>query len=139
MNELPKELTPELLGLVLNSNILIEFGIEFKGGKTIGKLDYVLFPSIYFWYNNGNGDRCLDVTLDTLTRLMKEWCITKEFIISSCINGSDIFNEGIGFAQLQDFEYEYDCDYLQYKGQTEFEAVLKATHWVAKEKGLLSV
>lgn len=86
----------------------------------------------------GETEYSFQVNLDTLGRLCKEWCLTKEWMICSNINGKDYSGEGIGFASLQDFEYEYDCDKLQFSANTELEAIIKATKWVAKEKGLLS-
>ena len=117
MNELPKELTPELLGLVLD-DVLVGAITEMKpyAENDIVYTTYEL-PTIKYKILN----------IDTLTRLIKEWCWKHKYYLES---GS----MEMGYCSV----YEHiDTQRFLSKSKTEFEAVLKATHWVAKEKGLI--
>ena len=114
MKDLPKELTRGLLGLVLNEE---------------------LTNKICFFHENeiqiSFADRVDKINLDTLTRLMKEWCWSSgNEIMSGKINHS-----GTYLATVQDLNPLVPK--RPFVNTTEFEAVLKATEWVAKEKGLL--
>lgn len=120
MKELPKELTVELLGLVLGIKLdtvditsayaNVEIGIVYTRQEENYKLKDV-------------------INIDTLTRLMKEWCYRKQIPLLSGKRNS--YNSWCCF--IDDISYKIDTQY----GNTEFEAVLKATHWVATEKDLI--
>lgn len=73
--------------------------------------------------------------LDTLTRLMKEWCYDNGYTIETRFNyplqGVVIYPIG------SDDEIDSYIDDGFGIGETELETVTKATHWVAKQKGLL--
>lgn len=75
------------------------------------------------------------------TRLMKEWCREKGKLLSimSC---EDSYLCYVNFKHTLDLSgVNRGGNIVSYDGlvrcDTEFEAVLKATHWVAKEKGLI--
>ena len=65
-----------------------------------------------------------EINLDTFARLCKEWCLEQDEELMSgmrfgswtCIDGNDMNTE---------------------TSDTEVEAIIKATEWVAKEKGLI--
>lgn len=122
MNE--EIINKELLSLVLEKDICEIVWIKHNKNK----LQYDVEEDIDYTKLN----------LDTLGRLCKEWCLKQEWIISSNINGVDYKGDGVGFAYLQDFEYKHDRDKLRFKGETELEAIIKATEWVAREKGQLA-
>ena len=71
------------------------------------------------------------LNLDTLGRLYKEWCLKQDYVLTSFVDHC-----GSGFCQVSSGVYgmkrQHDI------GDTELEAIIKATEWVAKEKGLLS-
>jgi len=124
MKELPKELTPELLGLVLGIN---DVNNIYEDLAEEGEITYTQYANIT------RGRRTTDLNLDTLTRLCKEWCHKK---------GYDLFS-----GREQGFDYYLCLIYNTYgsswndtikseKADTELEAVIKATEWVAKEKGI---
>ena len=118
MNELPKELTSDLLGLVLDEKV-----IKIEPRKA--------HNNIYYTIEFDEDELDLDKSIDTLTRLMKEWCWEQDYWLAS---GRD--TETFWFAELENSEKDEWCP--RRVEQSEFEAVLKATEWVAKEKGLLS-
>ena len=122
MNELPKELTPELLELVYpdyRDRLCEWMDVE----------DNVLST----YYNCGSFNEQgrptglgMEINIDTLTRLMKEFILEHKQILGSYYSTSvrgwctwidDLGNKGIA--------------------ETEFKSVLKATSFVAKELGLL--
>lgn len=69
------------------------------------------------------------LNLDTLGRLCKEWCTTKECALFS---GWDYEN---GHYNALIARHETN-DIVDNYGDTELEAIIKATEWVAKEKGI---
>jgi hypothetical protein len=120
MNELPKELTPELLGLVLDDNSIENMEIcessnelHYDTYKPTNDLDKRL--NIGNIYNKR-------INLDTLTRLCKEWCLVQDFVL---VPRSRHKLKG------------YDCDIYTkddhsidgFESDTELEAVIKATEW----------
>jgi len=118
MTEIPKELTPQLLGLVFGEEVYkIEEDIH-AYCEIAYQSQNTLLPN--YKYEN----------IDTLTRLMKEWCINNLEFPSIDIHYNQInitifirhHSEGLLFNATTD---------------TEFEAVLKCTHYVMKEKGLI--
>jgi hypothetical protein len=106
MKELPKELTTELMNLVIGETTKGDF--EISNNKLYSMGSYV-------------------ENLDTLTRLMKEWC----------------FNEGLMFdirwhtnrnpKRISAMTYGKGSTF--FTGNTEFETVLSMTSWLAKDKG----
>lgn len=114
MEKLPEELTPELLSLVLDKEI-------FTCGLWIDN-------QITYGTPMRTKDKLKDnfINIDTLTRLMKEWCREQ-----GCTVCKSCFNDEDGY----DMEIYYGWEMCATVGKSEFEAVLKATHWVAKEKG----
>ena len=68
------------------------------------------------------------------TRLMKEWCSNQGYCIGSGIDHVQHSTISKCWCSLQKNLKEIP---LYFKELTELEAVLKATHWVATEKGLL--
>ena len=121
MNELPKELSNELLGLVLDEkytpyNLMIE--------------DNDLEYSVDVHSDSLGEYKDKSINLDTLTREMKEWCVKQDFYINSWIASG----EDNCYAELEDGGFTV---WNEYQAPTELETVIQATHYVAKEKGLL--
>jgi len=76
--------------------------------------------------------RCKMLNLDTLSRLCKKWCNKQNYVLESAIDKKAWCNyyEGVDLSD-EDKPLDYTL------GDTEQEAIVKATEWVAKEKGLL--
>ena len=117
MNELPKELTPELLGLVLGEELLSSQNLSLLNND----LTYC------------TKDMCINsINTDTLTRLMKEFCNENNYVIRTEMH----YKNSINVAVLKFYDTGVWVEPFNTMFQTEFEAVLKATDWVIKEKGL---
>ena len=127
--ELPKELTVELLGLV--------YGYKITNMDLKPKINDS--QRLFFNYLDEDGIECEEaLNIDTLTRLMKEWCFKQELenintnIAKGVSSGRKMYHCKIvkfkGFVKILDKSFE---------AKTEFEAVLKAFEWVAKEKNLI--
>lgn len=114
MRGLPKELTGELLSLVLEEEVSQVMGIS---GIALR------FSYKYLGY--------AEVNIDTLTRLMKEWMDKQGY--------TNFSGRERGVQRLYCCEVETSLsNWLYFHSEhTEFEAVLKATQWVAKTKGLI--
>jgi len=108
-----KKVSKELLGLVLDREV-----VEICEDTSFNTLNY--------WIK----DSACEINLDTLTRLMKEWCFTKGYEDSSSL---DKVTKATAIAWF-DFR---EC--VVGDGDNEHEAVTKVTLWVAKEEGLLDV
>lgn len=110
--------TTELLSLVLEYPV-----IEISDCVEDNELTYKLEEGIkYFQWQS--------INLDTLGRLHKEWCIKNNYILKSFISsekGFCIIETLIGEDKIIDVKIE----------DTELEAIIKATKWIANEKGLL--
>lgn len=132
MIKLPKELTPELLSLILHSSLP-------KRGKVVKIqtniiMNHAIEPSIKYALENSEFHPMLN--LDTLGRLMKEWCGKT----MKCGIDANI-------GRLKNGKLNYSCSlYLDTTGcateyfpsdSSQLEAIIKAAYWVAKEKGLL--
>ena len=111
------DISKELLSLVLEEEC---YDLELK--PQIG-----FHQRLFFRMDN----REENINLDTLTRLMKEWCHTLEYcVISYKVQG--YVNWTVEVDELDD-----DRNYISDDICTEFEAVLKATIWIAKERNLI--
>lgn len=133
MNKLPKELTPKLLGLVLNENMVVTEIYQPQNIEVIA----CRYTEIGYKYEKTNMFNSCSVNKDTLTRLMKEWIISdihKEFLCSVELHQTA---EDILISVTMFFDYDKLDNKKQFYAETEFEAVLKATEWIAKEKGLV--
>lgn len=122
--ESPKELTPTLLGLVFDCKVTIIYDIN---TKTEYKID-----NQYICFDANIGYKAINI--DTLTRLMKEWCYKQGYKIGVTNHSVELytFKEWKPFTSLKfrtTDDVNKDCDW--------FPMILKATNWVAKEKGLL--
>jgi len=117
MAKLPKELTPELLSLVLNNEIRVfehkDNNIEYIEGYEHGYLDAD-------WQS---------INLDTLGRLCKKWCYEQGILLESGNTYCTIID--MSETSVMNLGDE------RYVETTELEAIIKATVWVAKEKGLI--
>ena len=95
----------------------------------------------YLQFKSWSGKR-KQINLDTLGRLCKEWCFKYSYQLlplgmwyhndkqeHCCLQKhfSIPISEAVGVADVDRFY-----------GKTELEAIIKATEWVAKEKGLLN-
>jgi hypothetical protein len=69
------------------------------------------------------------LNLDTLTRLCKEWCIKEGYFTNVTLGSQRCVIEVIPIHEVDMVFNEWD--------NSEQEAVIKATEWVAKEKGLI--
>lgn len=123
MTVLLKELTAELLKLVLNEKVIHIDGIKEN----------------CLWFYCDDEVNVNAMKIDTLTRLMKEWLTSQNIAYtSSCYLNALI-------VSLRFYNNEFNCmskEFSNMKGNVltvsnEFEVILQATHWVAKEKGLL--
>jgi len=106
----------ELLNLVLKKEII--------------EIRHILDNTIHFKYMAEDKKKYVgSENLDTLGRLCKEWCFKQDCLLLS--SKYDI-NDWVCYV-------DYDCEDTNkaYRGKTELEAIIKATEWVAKEKGLL--
>ena len=121
MNELPKELTPELLGLVL-------------GVHDVKEIDKVPFTDELTYAEDCEDIRVINI--DTLTRLMIEYITKQDYEL-------DIATDRCNNHSIEIMEYCMDDNELgcfkcaTNSDDTMFETVLKATDWVIREKGLL--
>jgi len=74
--------------------------------------------------------------IEMLGRLCKEWCDKKGYSLSSTCTGRVLVSRywynkrKRGVSKKQDKEL--------FKADTEVEAIIKATEWVAREKGLIT-
>ena len=112
-DNIPKELTYKLLGLVVDEKFC--------------RIDHVHNNQVCAVYAQAGVYYC---QLDTLTKKMKEWCLKQKYQIESAINTNG------GYAHIYDSETAFNVKSIM-TVKSEFEAVLKATEWAAKEKGLL--
>ncbi len=108
MKELPKELTAELLNLILDEKVIHIDGIKEN----------------YLWFYCDNEPNINAINIDTLTRLILEY-IERQGYIYNIFNSTSVQ----GYVMI--------IDARKYIGKSIFEAVLKATHWVATEKDLI--
>jgi len=111
----------KLLSLVLEVN-----------GEINDKLTYIDDNVLYYhtYANIVIGTRDYEINLDTLGRLCKEWCFFQGYYL---ISGYDFENEIMTcFVNVKD-----ELTTEEFEDKTELEAIIKATEWVAKEKGLL--
>ncbi len=69
------------------------------------------------------------INLDTLGRLCKEWCW------GDCKEAINSMPTKDGWFATSTTYYEMSLD--GFEANTELEAIIKATDWVAKEKGLI--
>lgn len=113
MKDLPKELTPELLSLVLDD-------------KSIKKIDgNIENNDISYFTDDGRCTQWKILNIDTLTMKCLRWCWKQGYsLIIQCKWAGVTLTTSALLLKGHD-------------GGTEFEAVLKATHFVATEKGLL--
>jgi len=80
---------------------------------------------------SGNNEKLNLINLDTLGRLYKEWCGKQGYVLfSDCYGTLDIYLHGATYPIDKKITSKlWDI--------TELKAIIKATEWVAKEKGLL--
>ena len=143
MNNIPKELTPKLLGLVLGEDVRVgeynTINIYSESKQYDMRLEIIRNNSeLKYWryYNEWNDSKtmcsCI-INLDTLTRLCKEWVASHSDVIYIDIaegiraNTCEIkvcMDENIYFKELD-------------KKLIDINDVVVFTHWVAKEKGLI--
>ena len=121
MDNLPKELTPELLGLVSGDKESVKICRELSINNN----------ELHFTSLKVNGFYDLVINIDTLTRLMKEWCWKQDYRIEIHF-GNDNDYEWFVFHQGRGEEQVTFMDNIKDFTPTEFEAVLKATSWVQR-------
>ncbi len=127
MTELPEELTPELLGLVLDEEV--QFGLlggKIKNNNLSLQLKDTKEVNVYKQLN-----------IDTLTRLMKEWCLKEQNNCVASISSTLGILDSTAMCNIYSSKYALGKETKAFYGDTEFEAVLKTTAWVAKEKKLI--
>ena len=117
-----KQISSKLLSLVLGEEVTrVELANE------PNYLDYHYKDSEFTkeWHKYLN--------LDTITRLMKEWCFWKGYNIYTKMRISDIYRS----EQKIDYGCFINYDLLSWWNDSEYEAVLQATELVANKEGLL--
>ena len=83
----------------------------------------------YLWIDTTTG--YFELPLSELGRLCKEWCFNY-YYVGSVMIGTTSYR----FDLTE--KTRHDCpDINNFYGNTELEAIIKATEWVAKKKGLL--
>lgn len=120
MEELSEELTIELFCLITENQPQLDY---FKVNLKNNEIEYSTFRS---------GAK-LSLNLDTMTKLMKEWCWDQNFSIETRFNYP--LQRVIIYPQYFDDEIKIDDSFGI--GETEFEVVLKATKWIAINNKLL--
>ena len=96
------------------------------------------------------GEIWLDLNLDTLGRLCKEWCIKQKrhIMVKSFHNinyEATTSTEAVRIVRGEDLSIVWQCQVNNYYGhelwmcssKVELEVIIKATNWIANEKGLL--
>ena len=115
-------ISKELLSLVLDKNVTkVEYCVVGSRGQSV---DYTRL-SVSIDIKNTEY-----INLDTLTRLMKEWCLTKGYEVSSRL---DLVTKATAIVWLKFRECVVE------NGDNEYEVVEKVTQWVAKENNFLIV
>lgn len=113
-------ISKELLGLVLDEGLIVQEVYQPQNIETIA----FKYTELGFKYENTNMFNSCGINLDTLTRLCKEWLISKNYTIAL-------------FSAISKKQWLIAINEHQFFADTELEAVIKATEWVAKEKGLI--
>jgi len=119
-------ITKELLSLVANEEVK-----EIQERIYNNKL-YYKTPCV----GNKFDEKILYISLDTLGRRMKEWCRNRHYIVVSALIDNECGARAkIKYSFKGDAFLDVETEYFY--ANTEAEAIIKATEWVAKEKGLL--
>jgi len=119
MTKIPKELTPELLSLVLKEEIadrVITDNIQLCGDT----MHYMIKDSYM-----------AQINIDTLTRLCKEWCLEQDGMINVYYHQDTV---AVSISLDNGLTKYSSPSMTEY---SELEAIIKATHWAATEKGLI--
>ena len=114
-------ISTELLSLVLGEEI-IQLDSKISNNMISRRVGYYSYSQ---WEN---------LNLDTLGRLCKEWCLVGDYEISSKITRR---RSGAIKAISSVSKVGEKGDKKPYTSNNELKAIIKATEWVAKEKGLL--
>lgn len=133
MKKLPKELIPELLSLVLDEEVILILGKEkhyvYSGEDLLCKIKVLTYG---ICVANECGYTKYAIPLDTLGREMKEWCWDNGYsIMVDMISRTDF---SISMENLKTGDNCYNKDTYNC---TELEAIIRATHWVAKKIGAI--
>jgi len=120
----------ELLSLVLEENVQ-KIYTEINDGKYGKSIQF----STGIKGNLGGIYADSHINLDTLGRLCKEWCRDNHYIVvSALINNECGARAKVKYSFIGDAFLDIESEYFY--ANTESEAIIKATEWVAKEKGL---
>lgn len=117
-------ISKELLSLVLNDKVISISTSErdaIENGYGTMHSNCILVLSI---------SRCRMLNLDTLGRLCKEWCLGQGYSLLSSTQGRLYINSKLGISGYFDFLHTI-------LRESELEAIIKATEWIANEKGLM--
>lgn len=129
MKTIPKELTPELLLLIFGGHSTMHLFDKNRQLSIIGNILYI--PKTY---------GSTEFNIDTLTRLLKEWCFMQGYKVSSYQEDMSenriAYQVSLNYGYINESQLGSDFDTKLFY-DTEFEAVLRATEWVVKEKGLI--
>jgi len=122
-------ISKELLSLVLDKNVVAIDVNETDSNIEENTLEYIYRDNDFVSHGFSNDEK---LNLDTLGRECKEWCHIKGFFIKIHypLNRVDI---AVSVAQDNTTIFG-EKEFIE---NTELEAIIKATEWVAKEKGLL--
>lgn len=121
MKKLPKELTPELLSLVLDEEVI-----------GIGSIDNNVLDYAYTENPMGGEESYIDgfINLDTLEKKMKKWCLKQGYWFDIKITLSE--------CHIKLWHTYLSTDlFKSFKERIELEAITKATHFIAKEIGAI--
>lgn len=121
MKKIPKELTPKLLGLVLDEDIIDIYEIGSNPNLINGEILYKIY---------GLGDLQI-INADTLARKMKEWCRDSDLYLLSYL--SQIGGVCKVYTEYNENVFESSI------ADSETEDIFICTEWVAKKKGLIDV
>ena len=118
-------ISKELLSLVLDEDLQVlaelnNASLIIETDKDNNKLEVYL----KFSFDETEDSLLKEINLDTLGRLCKEWCLEQGFIMN--VQTSDI--------NCMIYIGATDTDI---QAKTEIEAIVEATEYIAKEKGLL--
>lgn len=128
MTEIPKELTSELFSLIVGREVFMT--VKNHASDVEDTKSYIDYNELYYsirshkWTGHS-------VNVDTLLAKMKALCIKKGYLPAVTVN--DDLTIWMVLHNTHGNE-AYSEDYID---DIEFDAVLKATHWVATEKGKL--
>ncbi len=126
-------ISKELLSLVLDEDLQVlaelnNASLIIETDKDNNKLEVYL----KFSFDETEDSLLKEINLDTLTRLCKEWCYSENYILESRIH---LQQKSKGVCNVYWMSMDNDKDV--FVENTELEAVIKATEFIARKENLL--